>query len=94
MVAFLTNIEMINYPYGITFNYNAETLPEKRSINIGNIILFALIGYLFYRYKTGGFNFDSQGLNDILGTKKFQPIKPENIKTYFKDVAGMHEAKM
>lgn len=30
-----------------------------------------------------------QGLN----LKKYEPIKPEQIKTYFKDVAGMHEAK-
>jgi ATP-dependent Zn protease len=24
---------------------------------------------------------------------KFKPIEPENIKTVFTDVAGMHEAK-
>lgn len=29
-----------------------------------------------------------------MNIKKFEPIKPENIKTYFKDVAGMHEAKL
>lgn len=26
-------------------------------------------------------------------TQKFKPVKPENIEIYFKDVAGMHEAK-
>lgn len=51
------------------------------------------MGYLFYKYKTGSFNLGNSGLSDIINTKKFQPIKPENIKTYFKDVAGMHEAK-
>ncbi len=29
----------------------------------------------------------------MLNLKKYEPIKPENIKTLFKDVAGMHEAK-
>lgn len=32
-------------------------------------------------------------MNPFLNENKFAPIKPENIKTYFKDVAGMHEAK-
>lgn len=34
------------------------------------------------------------GMDEILNMKKFEPIKPENIKTHFKDVAGMHEAKV
>lgn len=29
----------------------------------------------------------------MLNMNKYEPIKPENIKTLFKDVAGMHEAK-
>ena len=29
----------------------------------------------------------------IMGKKKFEAIKPENITTKFEDVAGMHEAK-
>jgi ATP-dependent Zn protease len=33
-----------------------------------------------------------QGIMDI-DTKKIEAIKPENINTLFKDVAGMHEAK-
>jgi ATP-dependent Zn protease len=28
-----------------------------------------------------------------MDTKKIEAIKPENINTMFKDVAGMHEAK-
>lgn len=35
----------------------------------------------------------SNNLQQELGLKKFEAIKPENIKTHFKDVAGMHEAK-
>lgn len=34
-----------------------------------------------------------EGMNQMLGLKKYEPIKPENISTLFKDVAGMHEAK-
>jgi ATP-dependent Zn protease len=35
------------------------------------------------------------GSNNMLDmdTKKIEAIKPENINTLFKDVAGMHEAK-
>jgi len=33
------------------------------------------------------------GMSSMLNMKKFEPIKPENINTLFKDVAGMHEAK-
>jgi ATP-dependent Zn protease len=29
----------------------------------------------------------------MLNLKKYEPTKPEHIKTLFKDVAGMHEAK-
>jgi ATP-dependent Zn protease len=32
-------------------------------------------------------------LNSLLNLKKFEPIKPDDIKTTFKDIAGMHEAK-
>jgi hypothetical protein len=41
-------------------------------------------------FKSGGG--DGQ-LNDLLNLKKYEPIKPESIKTLFKDVAGLHEAK-
>jgi hypothetical protein len=30
------------------------------------------------------------GIDEFLNAKKFEAIKPENIKTFFKDVAGMH----
>ena len=63
-------------------------------VSIGTFILIG-IGVLFYRYfkgKAGG-AMGGNPLDQMLGTKKFEPIKPENIKTYFKDVAGMHEAK-
>lgn len=33
------------------------------------------------------------GIDEFLNAKKFEAIKPENIKTFFKDVAGMHQAK-
>jgi ATP-dependent Zn protease len=78
----------------VSFNYSAEIIPERASLNIGNIIFFGVLAYIFYKYKTGAFNFGTNGLNDMIGTKKFQPIKPENIKTCFTDVAGMHEAKL
>jgi ATP-dependent Zn protease len=91
--AFLSNLEKINFPYKVSFSYSAENIPERSSINIGNIILFSIAAYVFYKYKTGGLNFGGSGLGDIMNTKKFEPIKPENIKTHFKDVAGMHEAK-
>lgn len=29
-----------------------------------------------------------------MGGQKFKPIKPDNINIYFKDVAGLHEAKV
>jgi hypothetical protein len=90
LAAFLINVEKISYQYRVSFNYSAETVPQRSSINIGNIIFFGILGYIFYKYKTGSFNFGASGLGDIMNTKKFEPIKPENIKTYFKDVAGMH----
>lgn len=69
--AFLISIEKINHPYRISFNYAAETIPEKQFINIGNIIFFGIIGYIFYKYKTGSFNFGTQGLDSMLKSKKF-----------------------
>ena len=35
----------------------------------------------------------TEGITEMLSGKKFEPIKPQNIKTVFKDVAGMHQAK-
>lgn len=32
-------------------------------------------------------------ITNLFNSKKFEPVKPENIKIHFKDVAGMHEAK-
>ena len=91
---FLSNLEKLNYPYRVAFNYSAEIVPErKRLIGISDLIFISIAAYLVYKYKTGGFNFGNSGMNDIMNTKKFEPIKPENIKTHFKDVAGMHEAK-
>lgn len=29
-------------------------------------------------------------IGKIFNTKKFEPVQPENIKIFFKDVAGMH----
>jgi len=53
--------------------------------------LFAGIAYLVYKWKTGAFRgITKNGLDDMMNMKKFEPIKPENIKTHFKDVAGMH----
>ena len=40
--------------------------------------------------KSGGLN---KGIDDMLNLKKYEAIKAEHIKTMFKDVAGMHEAK-
>jgi ATP-dependent Zn protease len=38
--------------------------------------------------KSGG-----AGMESLFDKKKFEAVKPENIKISFKDVAGMHEAK-
>jgi hypothetical protein len=88
--SFLTNLEKINYPYRVSFSYSAEVIPEKSGVSISTIILLGIAGYIYYKYRTGGLNFNASGLGDLMNQKKFEPIKPENIKTHFKDVAGMH----
>lgn len=53
------------------------------------------VAYLIYKLRSGGLgSMTKGGMDEILNMKKFEPIKPENIKTHFKDVAGMHEAKV
>ena len=69
---FLSNLEKLNYPYRVAFNYSAEIIPErKRLIGISDIIFISIAVYIFYKYKTGGFNFGNSGMSDIMNTKKF-----------------------
>ena len=56
-------------------------------------ILFFFIIYRYLKWKTNILNPMSQGFQEIIGKQKFTPIKPQNINIYFKDVAGLHEAK-
>lgn len=92
---FLSKIEKINFPYNVHFHYNAEEKPIMR-LELGKIFVYGFLIYIALLVRKG-FKRSGEGgdgiVNDIFGTKKFEPIKPENIKTLFKDVAGMHEAK-
>lgn len=91
---FLDSLEKIEKPYQVSFNYTSENIPFKLPISIGNILLIGLVGYMFYIFRKGGLKMDPySNFDEFIGGKKFAPIKPENIKTQFKDVAGMHEAK-
>lgn len=56
------------------------------------IALYTALIYIGFKIFKG---IKSSNLNmtSMFNSKKFEPVKPENIKIHFKDVAGMHEAK-
>ncbi len=94
LTLFLERVGAINADYKVNFHYAAEELPPRANINIGNIIVFSFLAWLIFRIRKSGVKLNSkEGMNQMLGLKKYEPIKPENISTLFKDVAGMHEAK-
>lgn len=62
-------------------------------INVGLIVAAVIVGRrVFDAMKNMMKSSGGQNMFDI-DTKKIEAIKPENINTLFKDVAGMHEAK-
>lgn len=95
--SFLDRLEKIAFPYNVNFHYNAEEKPLVK-LDIGKIFVYSFLVYIAYlirqAYRKGGAGGGmGKPLEDLFSSKKFEPIKPENIKTLFKDVAGMHEAK-
>lgn len=94
MPLLLQRIESINFPYKVNFHYAAEDRgPEGLKIELGKIIIYGFIAYLLFKLRSGFQAGAKNGLGELLNMKKYEPIKPENIKTMFNDVAGMHEAK-
>lgn len=77
----------------MNFHYGADFSEGGMKIDIFSILIYGIVAYLLFKLRSNiGVNMKG-GLNDMLNLKKYEPIKPENIKTLFKDVAGMHEAK-
>ena len=99
---FLDTVEKCSVNYKIKFQYKTMNEENKEGVEIlsraiNYLIIGALVGGLFYLRRkmknSNAFNNMMDPTSSLLGKKKFEPIKPENIETKFEDVAGMHEAK-
>ena len=88
---FLEKVEAINFPFKINFHYIPEELTGMDiKFDFGKLLFFGLIAYIIWKVRAGMKGKMGGGIGDMLNLKKYEPIKPENIQTVFKDVAGMH----
>lgn len=91
---FLETLEKNEKDFKIDFRYQIKPITSQTTASLINYIFLGIVVGLTFTVAKKLKNVNLFGNSDkILGTKKFEPIKPENIQTMFKDVAGMHEAK-
>ena len=82
----------VSFEYESFRNVESDMPTLRTMMNLAFLVGAIVVGRRVWDHTKKIMKGSGQGPLDI-DTKKIEAIKPENIKTQFKDVAGMHEAK-
>lgn len=96
LVQFLNRIELMKNPkISVKFSFQTSTTSKVFSL-INNVSLLILAVLVFNLRATQGLRFAFRGskAKNPANQGTFSPITPDKMKILFKDVAGMHEAKV